>query len=51
MNWPMKSVEAFNATRAQPTRITPASTTRSLMLGVHWAAKVWIAVTIDSTAP
>ncbi|MNC60438.1 hypothetical protein D3C75_1103160 [compost metagenome] len=51
MNWPMKSADAFSATMPQPTRITPASTTRTLMLGVHSAMKVWIAVTIDSTAP
>ncbi|MNN67014.1 hypothetical protein D3C81_1826220 [compost metagenome] len=51
MNWPMKSAEAFSATSPQPSKITEARITRTLMLGVHLAKKVWIAVTIDSTAP
>ena len=47
----MKSAEAPNATKQHPASIPLDNTTRTLMVGVHWLAKVWIEVMIDSTAP
>ncbi|MNT22422.1 hypothetical protein D3C72_1578040 [compost metagenome] len=51
MKWEMKLAEAPSAIRQLPASTTADSTTRTRMLGVQPPAKVWIEVTMDSTAP
>ncbi|MNP77047.1 hypothetical protein D3C76_1743950 [compost metagenome] len=51
MKCEMKFAEALSAIRQLPASTTADSTTRTRTLGVQLPAKVWIEVTMDSTAP